>query len=816
MKQQISLFQKVTDTKPKQNYSITDVLKFIKNNYDNVEYVQQFIRVSKDKKEATEFKKQLPAVTFSGTFSKRNKESLVEHSNIICIDIDDCTSPQNFKETFTKDAHVLAAFISPSGKGLKLLFRIDGTQHEASFKSIETYIKNIHKIEIDTSGKDVCRLCFLAHDEDIYINENAKIFRLIPNEPPLHAKPLPASKPLKKNVVPKNEVSILDKCLEISLKTSNPTEGSLNHFIGVFANQTNRYGLPALDAIDFLSQYARPDHDVNEITKEVEYIYKKNSTEHGKYNTKTGTIYDLNNVKKPINTYSNSKHETPTTFNNDIVFWYETIETNKTTNETKKVYKFSYNKAVEFLQKNGFFKYYLSDGKYQLIQCDFDNNIVEIVSELRIKEFMFDFLKSNNSEEYYEVREMFRRGIKMYANTNVFDGLDYFYPIFKRDTQTSSFAYFKNCFLEITSQAIVKRDYSEQEAFIWKKQIVDVEYKHVADNNCDFNRFINLAMIGEKKHMTEYDEMEIKKYESICTTIGYMLHSYKNPALTKAVIAVDRNKRMSSLESNGGTGKSLFSKAIGKMINMTIIDGANLKFDYEFAFQQCNVDTALVNFNDVNKNFDFTRLFGMITEEFSFAKKGKDAITLSFADSPKIYISTNQSMRGDGNSHSRRQQIIEFSDYFIKVDPIEEFKHRFFYDWDASEWTAFYSFMVDCIQKFLQDGLIAFPIENYEHNKLVDMAGEEFIDHMNEHFCNDEGEFINVGRVNATELFKAYQIKIPAMSKLKMNTFGKYVKLWARVMNLELNAHRPRLANGEYDRDKSGSEIFFTFTKKAI
>ena len=109
-------------------------------------------------------------------------------------------------------------------------------------------------------------------------------------------------------------------------------------------------------------------------------------------------------------------------------------------------------------------------------------------------------------------------------------------------------------------------------------------------------------MTGRKDTLEGYDEIELKKYESVCSTVGYLLHSYKNPALTKAVLAVDRNKRMSSSESNGGTGKSLFSKAIGKMLNMTIIDGANFKFDYEFAFQQCNVDTALVNFNDVNKN----------------------------------------------------------------------------------------------------------------------------------------------------------------------------------------------------------------------
>ena len=678
-------------------------------------------------------------------------------------------------------------------------------------------------VPADGQAKDYARLCFLAHDPEIYINADCEVFNFPQHktlEAPTHSAPIPTRPAKPKTESPeKKTYDLLQKCHEIANKKAAPNEGELNKYVGIFAHQCNRYGISEKDCAGDLYQFARPDHDEQEIDQEVKYVYKKNTAENGQYNIHTikttgkgakDTATVRNNTKAAVEQGTENEK-----YNTKVVFWYEVVETNKTTGEVKTVYKFSYNRACEFLENNGFYKYYLSEGKYQLIHVDHVKHIVELVSELRIKEFMFDFLKSDNSSEYYEVREMFRRGVKMYANTNVFDGLNYYNPLFKRDTQTQSFAYFKNCFLEITDQGIIERDYSQQEAFIWKKQIVDIEYKHVENNNCDFNKFITFAITGRKVTPEEYTEDEMKKYQSMCSTIGYMLHSYKNPALTKAVIAVDRTKRMSSSESNGGTGKSLFSKAIGKMLNMTIIDGANFKFDYEFAFQQCNVDTALINFNDVNKNFDFTRLFGMITEEFSFSKKGKDAITLSFADSPKIFISTNQSMRGDGNSHSRRQQIVEFSDYFIKVDPVAEFGHRLFDDWTPGEWTAFYSFMVDCIQYFLANGLIDFPVENYEHNKLVDMAGEEFIDFIQEALYDDSGMMVNWKDQQPKLLHKAYIEANKSKALTKLNTFTKYIRMWAHVNGLEINAHVKFDDHGQR-RDRRGNIDYFTFTSKNI
>jgi len=82
-----------------------------------------------------------------------------------------------------KDERVFFMFISPSGNGLKVIFKIKITnddtiqeQHFQAFKAIENYFATEYVIYIDASGKDVSRLCFLCHDSNAYINTNCTYF----------------------------------------------------------------------------------------------------------------------------------------------------------------------------------------------------------------------------------------------------------------------------------------------------------------------------------------------------------------------------------------------------------------------------------------------------------------------------------------------------------------------------------------------------------------------------------------------------------------------------------------------------------------
>ena len=53
------------------------------------------IRSIGDEKERKAIKKRLPQAAISGIFSKRNKEGLIQHSGLICIDIDGKDNPNS-------------------------------------------------------------------------------------------------------------------------------------------------------------------------------------------------------------------------------------------------------------------------------------------------------------------------------------------------------------------------------------------------------------------------------------------------------------------------------------------------------------------------------------------------------------------------------------------------------------------------------------------------------------------------------------------------------------------------------------------------
>ena len=63
-------------------------------------------------------------------------------------------------------------FRSPSGHGLKWIIPTDLSEcgHTDYFRSVATYVLKTYGVEVDQSGKDVCRACFLPWDPDAYLN----------------------------------------------------------------------------------------------------------------------------------------------------------------------------------------------------------------------------------------------------------------------------------------------------------------------------------------------------------------------------------------------------------------------------------------------------------------------------------------------------------------------------------------------------------------------------------------------------------------------------------------------------------------------
>lgn len=120
-------------------------------------------------------KKRLPGILWSGAFTQRNADSCTAHSGLLVADLDDVPADDvsRVRAAMTADPNVFCLFTSPSGTGLKIVFRVPANkiQHPGSYRAVERRVHELTGLAIDTSGKDLARLCFVSYDPAAYLNE---------------------------------------------------------------------------------------------------------------------------------------------------------------------------------------------------------------------------------------------------------------------------------------------------------------------------------------------------------------------------------------------------------------------------------------------------------------------------------------------------------------------------------------------------------------------------------------------------------------------------------------------------------------------
>jgi len=122
---EITIFKDIKDTSQPFYRDVSIVLTRVQEG-SSKEVVKK-IRGEKDKTIRNLLKQTLPAICFSGKFTKRNDASLTTHSGLICLDFDGYESDKLLleeKERLTNDRYAYSVFISPSGMGLKVLVKI--------------------------------------------------------------------------------------------------------------------------------------------------------------------------------------------------------------------------------------------------------------------------------------------------------------------------------------------------------------------------------------------------------------------------------------------------------------------------------------------------------------------------------------------------------------------------------------------------------------------------------------------------------------------------------------------------------------------
>lgn len=169
-----SYFQKpVTNIIPNRQASLVEVFHLIKG--DDFATCTSTLRKIQDVKKARKYKAfHFDYATFSGLFSKRNDKNLKKHSGLLTIDFDHLKDITSLREALLKDEYFETEllFTSPSGDGLKWIIPVELTKvkHQDFFIAVANYIQHTYRLEVDNSGKDISRACFLPHDPNVFIN----------------------------------------------------------------------------------------------------------------------------------------------------------------------------------------------------------------------------------------------------------------------------------------------------------------------------------------------------------------------------------------------------------------------------------------------------------------------------------------------------------------------------------------------------------------------------------------------------------------------------------------------------------------------
>lgn len=300
----ISAFKSATDTNP---ISAPLLLVFKGIESGKWKHLIEPLR-ELDKEAYTEAKKSLPAVTFSGTFSERKSDKLLDYSNLVVLDIDnlDADVLDRLAYNITEEEKcVVAQFISPSGKGMKIICIVNtGAEHHLSaFLHLQRYFQDKYLFKIDDSGKDLARLCFVSYDENIYINLEAEPFEVDTRYADVKTYTQDSKflnyEPLKDH---KELFKLIKYWVENGATPISYVEGSRNRYIHAFGCALNRVGLPLGDAITMLqSNYDLP---TKELISTVRKSYFQNSDEHASVEVK-----DLKSTDYKAPAYIANYHE---------------------------------------------------------------------------------------------------------------------------------------------------------------------------------------------------------------------------------------------------------------------------------------------------------------------------------------------------------------------------------------------------------------------------------------------------------------------------------------------------------------------------
>ena len=452
-------------------------------------------------------------------------------------------------------------------------------------------------------------------------------------------------------------------------------------------------------------------------------------------------------------------------------------------------------KLISLLSNEGGFYLYYYDKKlnYQLVRV-IDNFVSETNIE-QVKKFLINYIDAIPYENFdginkTRLREVIYKGADAYFNKALFEFMPNIDLKFLKHTKDSAYYPFLNGVVHVTKNKKELLKYGAINMHVWKDQVI--QYKIDVDQDLDYEN------VQYTKFINKISDSNPEREAYAISLIGYLLHTYKDPTKSYAVILAEETEDEAA---GGGAGKGLFFKAIGKLINLVSIDGKNFKLDKSFAFQRVELSTQLIVVEDCRKNVDFEGFYSKITEGVTIEKKNKDEIYISYDDAPKFGFTTNYTINYAGGHGKRRVKVIEFSSFFNhKNTPLDFFGGKaLFNDWDNDEWNRFYNYMIECVQIYLEAGIPALDNSLTINRKNIKLNfTEDFLDYydtiVQDKWFEFGAEYLNFLNINDLEKKDYSQIRFKKALQTATELFG--LKIETKRNNQNNNKNEFKILSG--------------------
>lgn len=384
---------------------------------------------------------------------------------------------------------------------------------------------------------------------------------------------------------------------------------------------------------------------------------------------------------------------------------------------------------------------------------------------------------------------------------------------FTKATATSQRFFFRNGWVEVTAEGIIRRSYTAMcDGYVWEETIVDHDYRElpamfevtrndegrlcltITDHQPSklFQFVINASRLYWRKVDEQGAELtdEERSKESQCllaklVNIGYLLHGYKSESAAWATLCMDSTMGETEDECNGRSGKSFYLKALGQLLNTFCIEARVQSIvENRFLFDGVNEETDLIIVDECHKALNFDYFFGRITGNFRAEAKCDHPIEIPFSKSPKFAFGTNYTLRKNDPSTMGRVWPQIFSDYYHERTKQNDYRETrkisddfgcnlMGSEYPEKDWQADIAFLLQCVRLYLSlpasERKVMPPTEQVERRSERAAFGKEFEEWADVYFEPGSG---NLDReIKQEEMFANFSHEVTyRISKNKFTT----------------------------------------------